>query len=207
MLEPPKNFRIVVVAGLPGVGKSTVLSRTSELLKAEGYLPEVINYGDFMFEFAKRKSVKSRDDLRKLPLNEQKKLQASVAKEIRSYVINKASNDVATFIAFIDTHVLIKTSSGLWPGLPEYVIKELVPDSIVIVEASPEEIVSRQLRDKTRYRADYADTALVKELMDLMRVFAISAATLVGASVNFVVNREGKVDEAAHSLAEIIRRL
>ncbi len=207
MARSIQNFRIVVVAGLPGVGKSTVLSKTSELLKEEGYVPEVLNYGDFMLKVAKELGVKSRDDLRRLPLSEQKKLQASVAKEVRNHIISKAVSSTGTFIAFIDTHVLIKTSSGLWPGLPEHVVKELVPDSIIIIEASPEEIVSRQLRDKTRYRADYADTALVKELMELMRVFAISSATLVGASVNFVVNKEGKVNEAAESLADIIRRL
>ena len=202
-----QNFRIVVVAGLPGVGKTTVLSRASKLLRNEGYSAEVINYGDFMFEAAKKLGIRSRDELRSLPLSEQKRNQAYVAKEIRNYVARKASSTEGHFIAFIDTHVLIKTPTGLWPGLPEYVIRELVPDSIVIIEASPEEIVSRQLRDRTRYRADYADKALVKELMDLMRVFAISAATLVGASVNFIVNREGMVDEAAESLTKIVKGL
>ena len=43
--------------------------------------------------------------------------------------------------------------------------------------------------------------------MDLMRSFAISSAVLVGASVGFIKNKEGKADKAAEQLASIIRGL
>lgn len=204
--EPPK---VLVVAGLPGVGKSTVLSLTKEALMKEGYAVEVLNYGDFMVRVLKEKGmIKSRDEIRKLSLTEQRKAQAVVAKEIRKYIDEQAGKyEGKTFICFIDTHVIIKTPTGLWPGMPEYVVKEIKPDSIILVEADPEEIVARQLRDKTRYRADYAKPELVKELMDLMRIYAIASATLVGASVNFIVNKEGKPDAAAEELAGIVRGL
>ncbi len=201
--------RVLVVAGLPGVGKSTVLSLTKELLEKEGYVVEVLNYGDFMVKILKDKGVvKSRDEIRRLSLTEQRNAQALVAKEIRKYIEEKAAGcGNKVFVAFIDTHVIIKTTTGLWPGMPEYAVKEIKPDSIILVEANPEEIVARQLRDETRYRADYADPKLVKELMDLMRIYAIASATLVGASVNFIINKEGKADEAAAELAKIVRGL
>ncbi len=203
------KLRIIVVAGLPGVGKSTVLSRTRELLSKEGLETEVLNFGDFMLKVLKDKGiVESRDEMRKLPLEKQREAQRLVAIEIRKYFEEKAKTLGATaFIGFVDTHVIVKTSSGLWPGLPKYVVEELNPDSIVLVEASPKEIVARQLRDRARYRADYADEGLVKELLELMRIFAIASATLVGASVNFIENKEGRVEEAAVRLAEVIRRL
>lgn len=201
--------RVLVVAGLPGVGKSTVLGMTKEILEKEGYVVEVLNYGDFMVKILKDKGVvQSRDEIRRLSLTEQRRAQAIVAKEIRKYIEEKAAScGDKVFVAFIDTHVIIKTPTGLWPGMPEYAVKEIKPDSIILVEANPEEIVARQLRDKTRYRTDYADPKLVKELMDLMRIYAIASATLVGASVNFILNREGKANEAAAELAKIVRGL
>ena len=203
------NLRVVVIAGLPGVGKSTVLGIAKETLTKEGFVVETVNYGDFMVKKLIRDGiVKSRDEIRKLPLSKQREIQRDVAREIRNYFEGKAREAGGSmFIGFIDTHVLIKTPTGLWPGLPEYVVKEVRPDSIILVEAAPEEIVARQLRDKTRYRADYADPKLVQELMDLMRSFAISSAVLVGASVGFIKNEEGKADKAAEQLASIIRGL
>ncbi len=65
--------------------------------------------------------------------------------------------------------------------------------------------MARQLRDKTRYRADYASKELVRELMELMRIYAIASATLVGASVNFIVNEEGRPEDAAKELVSIVR--
>jgi len=199
--------KTIVVAGLPGVGKTTVLAKAMERLKAKGYRAEVVNYGDFMIKVLAREGIKSRDELRHLPLSKQREIQALVAKEIRKYIEAKLGGKEEMSIAFVDTHVLIKTDTGLWPGLPEYVVKELKPDTIVLIEASPEEIVSRQLRDTTRYRADYANVGLVHELMNLMRSFAIASATFVGASVNFILNKEGKADEAADSLVRLIERL
>ena len=38
-------------------------------------------------------------------------------------------------------------------------------------------------------------------------MYAIASAVLVGASVNFIMNREGKADEAARRLAEVIEGL
>ncbi len=209
-MSAPKavEAKIIVMAGLPGVGKSTVLSIARKKFGELGVETEVVNFGDYMLKYLMEKGlVKDRDEIRKLPLRVQQEAQAAAARLIREHFNSRASESKGEFVGFVDTHVLIKTPTGLWPGLPEHVIKELRPVSIVLVEAEPSQIVARQLRDKTRFRKDYANERLVSELMRLMRIYAIASATLVGASVNFIVNEEGKPEEAAAKLVEIVRNI
>lgn len=203
------KLRIVVVVGVAGVGKSTVLSHARKILEEEGYVVETLNYGDFMLRYVVERGIcRSRDEIRSLPLNEQRRVQSLVAKEMRNYIDSlHLKNPEANIVVFIDTHAVIKTATGFWPGLPEYVIKELRPDTIVVVEADPQSIVQRQSRDLNRYRRDYSDVELVKEVMNFIRMFSIASATLVGASVNIVRNEEGRADEAGKSLAELVEGL
>ena len=46
-----KRRRIVIV-GIPGVGKSTVVAKVVEMLNAKGKSPKVVNYGTVMLEQA-----------------------------------------------------------------------------------------------------------------------------------------------------------
>jgi len=207
-LSSDDKLRLVIMVGLPGVGKTTVINLTSRKLSEKGYGVKVINFGDFMLNYLmSRGYVKNRDEIRKLPLRIQQEAQARAAREMRKVFEELASKAEGKFIGIVDTHAIIKTETGLWPGLPKHVIEELRPHAIIIVEALPEEIVSRQLRDKTRYRADYAKPELVKELLMLNRSFAISSAVLVGASVATVLNREGKAEEAAEEVVRIIEKI
>ncbi len=201
-------MKLVVIVGIPGVGKTTVLNLTKKRLEEEGYVVKVVNFGDFMLDMLVSKGlVKSRDEIRRLPLKIQREAQAEAGRRIREFFEREAGEEEEKFIGFVDTHALIKTSSGIWPGLPLHVIRELMPDTIIVVEADPEEIVARQLRDTTRYRRDLARVDLVRELLALNRSFAIASAVLSGASVNFILNREGKAEEAAGTLANIIKNL
>lgn len=202
------KLRLVIMVGLPGVGKTTVINLTSKKLSERGYGVKVINFGDFMLNYLMSKGyVKNRDEIRKLPLRIQQEAQAKAAGEMRKVFEGLAERSEGKFIGIVDTHALIKTDTGLWPGLPKHVIEELRPHAIIIVEALPEEIVNRQLRDKTRYRADYAKPELIKELLSLNRSFAIASAVLVGASVATVLNREGKAEEAAEEVVKIIEKI
>ena len=202
-----KGVKIAVVVGLPGVGKSTVLNLAREALTNKGYCVEIVNFGDYMLKYVVSLDLaKNRDEIRKLPLHVQRKAQEEAAKNIRRDLEAKAQTE-ENVVGFVDTHAVIKTATGYWPGLPLHVVTNLMPNTIIVVEAEPEEIVARQLRDKTRYRSDYADINLVRELLSLNRVFAIASAVLVGASVNFILNREGKANEAAEELVKVIERL
>ncbi len=204
-----KTLKVVVSVGIAGVGKSTVLNYAKKFLEESGFLVEVLNFGDYMFNYlVKTGLIRSRDDIRKLPLSKQREIQSLVAKDIREYIESLiAKHGNREIIVFIDTHALIKTPSGYWPGLPEYVIKELKPDMIAVVEASPEEILARQTKDVSRVRSDYSNLKLIDELMKLIRMFAVVSASFVGASLNIIYNEEGKAEEAGRALAEAVKRL
>lgn len=199
------RFPVVIVVGVPGVGKTTVLSLAMEKFKQLNINVLVLNYGDYMFKALSEKGiVKSRDEVRKLSIRTQLNHQELAAE----LLINDAKVMLKNNgVLIVDTHAVIKTSIGYWPGLPSHVIHRLKPDLIAIIEAPVEDIIARQLRDTTRYRKDLAKAELVNELLRLTRYFAIASATLVGASVAIIKNFEGKANEAAEELVKIVRTL
>ena len=198
-------FTTIIVTGVPGVGKTTVLTHVRSLLDSKGKNYLVVNFGDHMFKVASSKGwVRHRDEMRHLPLLKQLELQEYAAEAIRLDA-EKVLNDGD--ILFVDTHAVIRTDTGYWPGLPEEVVKNLRPDSIVVIESPPDVIVSRQKRDPTRYRADLARVDTVRELLEMARLAAMSSAVLVAASVFIVENIEGDPGVAASKIVELAMKL
>jgi len=199
------RFPVAIVVGVPGVGKTTVLSLAMEKLKDLGIKALVLNYGDYIFKALSEKGVvKTRDEVRRLSLRIQLEHQELAAELLIKDAESELSN---SDVLIIDTHAVVKTSIGYWPGLPLHVVQRLKPDLIAVIEAPVEDIISRQLKDTTRYRKDLARPELVDELLKMTRYFAIASATLVGASVTFIKNLEGKADEAAEELVNRVRAL
>lgn len=83
------------MVGIPGVGKSTLLTTMVDILKDHKKNVIVINYGTLMFDVAKENGLENRDDLRKLSVIEQQRLQKIAAEKI-------ATHDEEVVI--IDTH-------------------------------------------------------------------------------------------------------
>ncbi len=68
--------RKVIITGVPGVGKTTVINEALTKLKSEGVEYQSINFGTFMFEVAKSDNVvQDRDQMRSLDRTVQKRLQ------------------------------------------------------------------------------------------------------------------------------------
>jgi len=182
----------VVVVGVPGVGKSTVVNG----LVSEYHGSRLVNFGSVMFDQARaRKWVKDRDDMRKMPVEKQKRLQRGAALEI-SRMKDK--------VVVVDTHLFIRTNEGFWPGLPFEVVRALKPTHLVLVEASPEEILRRRGSDKTRYRDKLTTKGMTEEL-ELARSFLTVSSTLTGAPMLVVNNGDGKSDEVASALSNMLR--
>jgi adenylate kinase len=198
-------FVTVIVTGVPGVGKTTVLGKVREILEQSGREYLAVNFGDYMFSEASRAGwVQHRDEMRHLPLQRQLELQEMAARAIRQDAEKRLGS---SGVLLVDTHAVIKTATGYWPGLPEAVIKELRPDSIVLVEAPPENILKRQRRDTTRKRSDIGDVEAIRELLEMARVAAMASAVLVAASIYPVENVEGHPEVAAEKIVELINKL
>ncbi len=183
---------IVVITGIPGVGKTSVVEQAVKKLK--NY--KIVNFGDVMFDIAKGEGlVKHRDDMRKLSPETQKKIQRHAAKKIAGMAAD--SNII------VDTHISIKTPKGYLPGLPLWVLEELEPTKIIIIDASPEEIYARRKRDDTRKRdEEKLESIRFHQIYNVHLAGAYSMIT--GATVSIVYNREGRMIEAVKELIEIL---
>ena len=180
--------------GIPGVGKTTLLSKLAETIKNHKKTVSVLSFGTLMFNVAKDNGLKDRDDLRKLPVSEQKKLQKLAAEKITTY-----KEDVV----IIDTHAFISSSEGYYPGLPEHVLKIIQPTNFVSVSAKPEEIYNRRMSDDTRNR-DKITLANIKKELDAQSGMISACVVISGSPVKHILNREGQVDVAANKIASAI---
>ncbi len=184
----------IVIVGIPGVGKTTVLSKLAEILKSRNKTVTVVSFGTVMFEEAKKKGIKDRDELRKLPMEKQQELQ-----KIAGEVISKLNENVV----IIDTHAFISTPSGFYPGLPEYVLRIIKPANFISLSAKPEEIYNRRMADETRKRDTVTIDSIKKELA-VQDAMLSACSVLSGSPMKPILNREGKVDEAAESVIKAI---
>jgi adenylate kinase len=189
--------RIIIVTGIPGVGKTTVLNKAADIARQE-YTVEIVNYGSVMFETAVSSGfVENRDQMRLLPPEKQREIQKNAAEVI-------AKKAAQGKLLIVDTHMLIATPEGYLAGLPEWVITTLKPDVIVLVEAEPESIFSRRSKDESRTR-DQDSIIEINIHQNLCRAAAIAIAVLTGATVEIVNNKEGMVDKTAEELAVVLR--
>jgi adenylate kinase len=179
---------VVVVTGIPGVGKTTVMKEA-----AEGIDIQFVTFGTVMADIAiEMNLVKNRDEMRKLTLEQQKELQIKTAEKVA-----KMDNVI------VDTHCTVKTPKGYMPGLPEWVIKKLNPTAIVVVEADPEEIYNRRSKDITRNR-DPDSKEKIAEHQQMNRSAAMAYATLSGATVKIVFNHDNAIEDAIKDAAPVL---
>ena len=179
----------IIVAGVPGAGKTSIMNEVS---KRTNY--RIVNYGTVMLDIAKSQGlVDDRDEIRKLPIETQIKLQREAAKKIGS--MEKI---------IVDTHLTIKTPSGYFPGLPVWVLDEIKPNLIVVVEAEPHEIMRRRKNDTTRKR-DFETYEDIKEHIQANRYAAFACSVLTGAPVMILTNRDGMLEQAVEKFMEAFR--
>ena len=193
MLYLVENKRVVVV-GIPGVGKTTLINKIVEKIKDHVKSVNVTSFGTIMLEVAKENGLQDRDNLRKLPVLEQKKLQKSAAEKL-----SKMVGDVV----IIDTHAFIKTPEGYNPGLPYHVLEIIEPTHFILVTAKTEEIYNRRMKDETRNRDKVSITTIKKEL-DIQSAMMSACSIISGSPLKPVLNSEGKLEEAADIIIEAI---
>ncbi|MGC8566114.1 MAG: adenylate kinase [Caldisphaera sp.] len=196
------NFKVVIVTGVPGVGKTTVLSLTQEKAKKYNIKIKVVNFGTFMLDTAVKEGlVKNRDEIRYLTMRKQLDLQQLAAKKI----IEESSKELnENGYLIIDTHAIVKTPAGYLPGLPKHVLDELKPDLIAVIEADAKEIFNRQLKDTSRMRSDFGNEKDIEKLMEYAREASFASAVHYASTVAILTNKENKAEETAEQLIQCI---
>src|SRR5512136_389872 len=185
----------VIITGVPGVGKTTVVNEALKKLKEEGIEYQSINFGSFMFDVAvKENIVQDRDQMRTLDRAVQKQLQQRAGQAIAKIAGN----------VLIDTHASVKTPKGYLAGLPEWVLREIMPDCIVLVETDDDQILMRRLTDETRSR-DKEGALSIGEHKQFNRSVAATYAMLTRCTVKIVTNAHFFSKMAAEDMAPVLR--
>ena len=179
---------MMIVMGLPGAGKSTVLSVAREANWT------VLNYGDLMMEAARGKGIVDRDSLRKQPAEFQKKIQglvgAKLAKEKRHNII-------------LDTHCSISTSGGYLPGLPFAFLQKWQVERLVLLTAPIDDVLGRRKNDTSRVRDAEPPEALA-EHDQMNRAYLAAYSALTGAPAIILVNADGKLAEVQERFRSLL---
>ena len=184
----------IVIVGIPGVGKTTVVTKVFDILNTKNKSVSVVSFGNLMFEEALQYGIKDRDDLRKLSISQQQDLQKKAAERIAKLNDN---------VIIIDTHAFITTPAGFYPGLPDYVIKIIKPSNFISISARPEVIFNRRKQDETRQR-DFVSIDLIKKELAVQDAMLSSCSVLSGSPLKTILNDEGKVEEAAMNVIKAI---
>jgi len=182
---------MIIVMGMPGAGKTTILKS----LKTDY---QIVNYGDLMLEIEKKEfGIKDRDDMRKLPIEKQKRAQ-KLAAEALSKMPSKT---------ILDTHCSIATPSGYFPGLPFELLKMLKVEALVLVTANVEEIVTRRKKDLTRQRDVHLESIeLHVGLHDQMnKAYLAAYSAFTGSPALLLHNKEGHLEESVAQLQSILK--
>jgi adenylate kinase len=191
----------VIVAAVPGAGKTTTLEYVKKILPEA----KIVNVGDLILEIASEKfGIKDRDELRKkLNLAQQRELQLQAYKKIAS---------MKEKYVFIDTHIAIKTVYGFFPGVSRQTAEIVKPEVIILLEYLPETIIERRIKDVSRKREIESERE-IEEHQEINREFAIAVASHVQAAVE-IVNLRYKEKEpfehakkGAEEIVKIVRKL
>ena len=193
MVENNNNKRVIIV-GIPGVGKTSIVSLVAEKLSHKELKATVAVFGTVMLEEAVKIGVKNRDELRKLSLAEQRQLQEMAAKRIAQ---------IKDSIVIIDTHLFIKTIDGYYPGLPMHVLDIIKPTHFVMVVAEAGEIIKRRKADKSRDR-DIVSTQDVRYELDILRVMVASCSMLTGSPFIVIMNNDNKIENAVLDIVKVL---
>ena len=194
-MEGPRK-KTVIIVGVPGVGKSTIVSNATITLQKKGTTLNTVVFGSVMFKEAKKLGINDRDQIRKQTIDVQQRLQNMTADHISSL------NDS---IVVVDTHLFIKTQSGYYPGLPMNLILKLNPERLILITANSEEILNRRKNDSTRTR-DLISEDEIKRDIEVSLSMISSLSILTGAPFEIIYNHDNMIDSATSLLVELLKK-
>jgi adenylate kinase len=189
-----ENSIRAVIVGIPGVGKTTVISKVEKILEDKGLKVDTVVFGTLMFEEANKKGVQNRDEMRNLSILDQRNLQEDAAKRIAQMKEN---------IVIIDTHLFIRTSEWYYPGVPMNVTNIIRPTHLLLIVADADEINMRRQADKTRNR-DLPSKEDLQNEIDISKMMLITSANLTGSPFTIIENSKDDAQKAAQDIVRIL---
>jgi adenylate kinase len=183
-----------VILGIPGVGKTTIISEVENILQKMGVEAETVVFGSLMFEEAKMRGIKTRDDMRKLPIEDQRNLQNGAAKRIA---------EIRRRIVIIDTHLFIKTSEWYYPGIPVNVTNIIRPTHLLLIIAKPREILMRRQSDTARHR-DLSTESEIQHEVDVSKTMIISSANMTSSPFTILENQKDQATKVAQDIVRLL---
>jgi adenylate kinase len=184
----------IIVVGIPGVGKTTVVSSVKNTLEQTGIKTTLAEFGKIMLEEAKKMNINNRDQIRRLSIEDQKKLQNLAAEKI---------SQIYSDVVIIDTHLFINTKEGYYPGLPADLLNHLKPTHLILIIANPEEIYHRRQNDSSRVR-DIISMDSIKNEIDVSKMLISCCSIISGAPFKILANHEGSVTDCTQKMVSLI---
>lgn len=189
---------IAVFFGIPGVGKSTIVRMVSEKLNLAYLHP-----GNIIEEIAmERNLIDHVDQIRKLRQHIQDEMQNEMVRRIVNTIEDNPGKHY-----LIDTHAIVKTPQGYFPGLRNNFFEEVKPNIYVVVESPAENILVRRVMDETRERKDDHSLREIELHLELTRDFAINYTVMTGSNLHVVENKQGDLEYAVDEVADVLTRL
>ncbi len=184
----------VIIVGIPGVGKSTVITNVLNTLSKQGIDIKMAEFGTIMFEQARLLSISNRDELRKLSLEQQRSLQEMTA----NYIFSLENE-----LVIVDTHLFINTAGGYYPGIPYKLLNILNPSQLILLTANSDEIYERRKTDIARQRDLISKNDISNEL-DISKIMIASSSIISGCPFSIISNNDGQLEETTNKICKTI---
>lgn len=188
--------KLIIVAGVPGAGKSTVLLEAwKQVEKDLNY--SIVSFGTEMLKLCQEAGlVADRDEMRNLSADVQEEMQWRTTKRI----VERPEN------VLLDTHCTIKTGSGSYlPGFTPRMLERMSPKAIILVDAHEAEIRGRRRLDKSRPLRTIESYDDILEHKVINRAYAAAFSARSSCLLRIIQNNTGEFDRAVEEFVATIR--
>ncbi len=188
--------KLIIVAGVPGAGKSTVLLEAWKQVEKElNY--SIISFGTEMLNLCKESGlVSDRDEMRNLGADAQEEMQWRTTKRI----VERPEN------ILLDTHCTIKTGSGSYlPGFTPRMLERMSPKAIILVDAHEAEIRGRRRLDKSRPLRTIESNDDILEHKVINRAYAAAFSARSSCLLRIIQNNTGEFERAVEEFVSTLR--
>jgi adenylate kinase len=188
--------KLIIVAGVPGAGKSTVLVEAWKQVETDLHY-SIVSFGTEMLKLCLEAGlVTDRDEMRNLSADAQEEMQWRTTKRI----VERPEN------ILLDTHCTIKTGSGSYlPGFTPRMLERMSPKAIILVDAHEAEIRGRRRLDKLRPLRTIEGNDDILEHKVINRAYAAAFSARSSCLLRIIQNNTGEFDRAVEEFVSTIR--